>query len=1435
MAFVALDRRFVVWTDKEEAAPPRLFRQEFFEQGKTWEQLRAIRRVVVLAEAGSGKTEEMREQARNLTAQGQFAFFAALEDVATSGLDDALSAERDRLQAWRDSTSPAYFFMDSVDETKLQGIRLEAALRKLADGIRLAFRRAYVILSGRVSDWEFRADLNRFHDLLPVPADPALPPPPSTTTMLMSALRGGSRRGRSSSSDSPAEMPTVVLMQPFDDTRVRQFAQGQGVIDVDAFISAVEYGDLWSLARRPLDLDWMVQYWQRYGRFGPLTEMLELSLSERMQEPNAQYRLNDPLAQEKSISALERVGAAMTFGRVEKIVIPDSELNLGSFTRGFRLQEILPDWSANHLSRLRGRAVFDPSTFGYMRLHNDNEGIIRAYLSAKWLHHRRASGAPISRILDLLFCETYGFSLIRTSMRPTAAWLALHDPEVAREVIAREPGLLIAEGDPGSLSVPIRSALLRRIMVEMAEHGERLGFVPDEPLRRFSIADWGTAVQQLWKEFQTVAACRTLLLRIVELGALKDCVNLAEPAAFGAYDDDSTQRLACRALRATASPAVLQRYAAYVRESGSTLSSDVRWEALDALVGRGLTVDDLLAIVSGMTSDQRNATLGLDYYGPRVLERITRRADLEKFLQGVNRFAVDEEEDEEGESPPGRDAHRSLLIAASRSLMTLAGPSEVPRVVMDIAFRLCTSDRYYPKSGQSSDLCTDLTATPRRRRIAFWYVAENSVGHRLLFGQRLDAVWAMGIFGWNPNLQPTDIDWLLSDALTRSTAGHAALAISAAMDIWQSNGKPDALLEKIQRVAAGNSELSAMVDRHLVPRVPLPEETEQREQIDRLNAEHAEREAQQQAGWTEFIDKLREDPDQLRRLPVPTRENIDARMYHLWELLSATDGQSRYAIEDVRLIEPIVGAAVTAGFRDGLIAFWRQWEPTLESARPEDQRNLISKIDCMGICGVTVEAASNPAWPTNLTSEEALRAAQYATLELNGFPSWMTRLAVEWPREVGEILMPEILAELDAPAAAAHVGPLQDLDNGAIEITQAVALSLFRELQHREQMPAALLERSLAIASRGLPADAADFVLFVLAQAVKSQDVETIALYLAAGFRREPARALEVLVATLDRLEQAMQCQLCEIFLPRLVGGFFRDRNRALPDLPLDVLEPLIHIAFRHIRLEDDITHEDGKVFSPGPRDGAQSARSALIGLLKDTPGQATIAALRRLAENPDIPIANVEHWCLERAAADSEHAAWSPDEPYALEQTFDVTPRTPKELQLVAIRRIGDIEHDLIHGDSALADVFKSLPNENAVQRWVARELTQRAGRAYTSEREPLVADEKEPDVRLQSRSTDAALPIEIKIAESWSLRELEEGLIAQLGGRYLRARGASAGVYLIAHLQPRAKGWYDDAGRLLGFDEVVAHLRDLANKLAQSRSDAPQLHVSVINVSGA
>ena len=107
------------------------------------------------------------------------------------------------------------------------------------------------------------------------------------------------------------------------------------------------------------------------------------------------------------------------------------------------------------------------------------------------------------------------------------------------------------------------------------------------------------------------------------------------------------------------------------------------------------------------------------------------------------------------------------------------------------------------------------------------------------------------------------------------------------------------------------------------------------------------------------------------------------------------------------------------------------------------------------------------------------------------------------------------------------------------------------------------------------------------------------------------------------------------------------------------------------------------------------------------------------------------------------------------------------------------------------------------------------------------------EPDIRFRAKASDANVPMEIKVAESWSLAQLEDALSIQLIGRYMRDRHNRWGILLLVHQKVRPRGWLTAGGNWLTFDQVVTHLRSLARSIAAAEPNAPQAEIAVIDVS--
>ena len=312
------------------------------------------------------------------------------------------------------------------------------------------------------------------------------------------------------------------------------------------------------------------------------------------------------------------------------------------------------------------------------------------------------------------------------------------------------------------------------------------------------------------------------------------------------------------------------------------------------------------------------------------------------------------------------------------------------------------------------------------------------------------------------------------------------------------------------------------------------------------------------------------------------------------------------------------------------------------------------------------------------------------------------------------------------------------------------------------------------------------------------------------------------------------QAALVQRVLPRVFGGQFGRDDDVVEHFPLASLERLVRLAFQAIRPDHDIQHVNGEVYSPGPRDDAEGARGAVFKRIVTTPGRAGFDAIMRLHAENGFPASKerLQELAIERASIESEMAPWPAGEAVEFERTAGTEPRTTRDLQMLALSRIADMQHDLVHDDYQQGETLAGLPSENTVQRWFGDRMDLKKGRSFSVGRENHVADEKEPDVRLVAKATDANVPIEIKVAESWALRQLESALVDQLCGKYLRDRQTRHGILLLVHQMPRPVGWEAENGVMLTFQQVVERLRAKAAEIAGAATDAPQPEIAVIDV---
>lgn len=286
--FVELDRCFIPVTDSDEISIDvgRVWGKRVF-GWESWADLCNRPRVVVLAEAGSGKTWEFERCAERLRSEGVAAFFIRVEDLADTDLERCLShSDRRLLDAWLLDKSTGHFFLDSVDEAKLNGRKLHHALRNLSRSLGGSLNRAHIVLSCRVSDWGGRGDLEEIRRWLPfVPhTDEGHELSPESRLLAPVFEERVSNRAQKKKHDTPRHEIHVVQLAPLFRDERRKLVTGLGIIEVDAFEEAIYRHGLEGFADRPRDVVALVNFWKDNGKFASLTEMTAYTVDLRLSE-----------------------------------------------------------------------------------------------------------------------------------------------------------------------------------------------------------------------------------------------------------------------------------------------------------------------------------------------------------------------------------------------------------------------------------------------------------------------------------------------------------------------------------------------------------------------------------------------------------------------------------------------------------------------------------------------------------------------------------------------------------------------------------------------------------------------------------------------------------------------------------------------------------------------------------------------------------------------------------------------------------------------------------------------------------------------------------------------------------------------------------------------------------------------------------------------
>ena len=1444
MEFIDLQRRFHDLTDKELGDAEILVSLSEYEFGPSigWSELLKYDRVVLLAEAGSGKTVEIREQAKRLAGEGRFAFFVALESLDREAIGGLLSAaDEKRFETWKaNGQEPAWFFLDAVDELKLTKGKLDRALGRLSKAIDGQLDRARVIISCRPSDWRPEIDLTTVQANLPVPERSSDGLDRASEEAFMEALRRD--RGETSAGVSHEKEPSsrgavqTVVMLPMSDAQIKRFTQRSGMNDAAAFLVEVNRQNAWTFARRPLDLIDLISAWMSSKRLGTRAEQYQANVTAKLKDvPDRHDR--GVLADDRARRGAERLALALALTRTRTIRSPEQASDTLQSDGVLEPSEFLRDnWSEAERRALLRRALFDPATYGRVRFHHRS---VQEHLAACHLRALREKGMSTKALFRLLFAERYGVEVVFPSMRPLAAWLALWEDDVRKELIKREPEALLSSGDPETLDVNARSNIVRAFVAAYGQGGWRGLHVSSNEIRRLADPELAPVIRQCWGKGPANDDVRDLLVKTIWLGPIESCADLARAAALDPDWSPDQRIIAIQALLVCNRPDIVRELASDIVAKPASWPDKVVYGAAADLFPEFITVDELIALME-QTPEPKQSSEGFGWVSRQIVETLDPRSELAVSLRDGMANLVWRGRDPAQESYDIRS--KFDYLAPALAMLCDRQLSENSSASHDNLIRACViASRFNGGEGGERETVVRLkeqfTADAALRSRAFW--AELAFTDEAVptsdDWRRYFCTENKGLTGL---LTEADRPWLESALADGNRPERRAVALHASIDLWHRRGRAASEMNTIRAHLTGNEALIRVLEKHTEP----PKENEELREMERDNQRHRDtqirREAQRLEDWKTWRDALISDPSD-----AFSAERLGTTIFNIYSWLgSCRQDRTRHDVWDKNALTAAFGPDIAGRAEKAFVSLWRKTKPVLWSARPVEARVSGSTLRdwIHGLLGVSAEAAT-PGWTDSLSSEDARTAATYATIELNGFAPFIATLAKTHSAEVNEVIGGEVKAELRVAGDHDSLPALQDLTHADGILKQLLVPRLIAELN---SWPSDFTYETGPRWAHHL-----EQVLRILGAANGEADRKAIARECAKRYETDPHGPLALV--WLKGLFRSDAVQGTRALIEEFVNDSDpRTRERAIetfaaifgahdavgfeiadPGRHAKVLEQLVRCAYRFIRPKDDQVHEG--VYSPDMRDDAERARDLLLSRLLETLGPEARNVTLTLADEDGFADVRDRLRLLvrERAAADAEFPALTAEDFFALEKYLEAPPQDREGLFSVMMDRLEDLAHYLAHHDFSDRKTVRSISEESQMQNTLASRIEGKANGTYRVAREEEVADRKHTDIRILAIKGDQKAVIEVKIADNWTLPELQRALRKQLVEQYLRHSNCKAGCLLLTY-HGRKHYWAPGTRKHLSFSEIVELLKQNAEALEKETMHDVRVSVFGLNL---
>ena len=1391
----------------------------------TWEDLLRSKRVLMIGEAGTGKTYECDKQAQCLQEAGKPAFFIELSELAAKDLQSLLDPEEEmRLDAWLSSQSEvATFFLDSIDELKLTRRSFKLALKSLKKVIGKKLRQSRIIIATRPIPF----DEQLVRRLLPIPPAPSREPPEETFAKIAMGDQKTKQFGDKDDDTAP-DWRTVALM-PLSDAQIVEFARDQDVNDPEKLLDDLQKQNAQEFARRPQDLIELCADWRESGCIRSHRDQVATNVHVKLQPSDNRPELAE-LSSVRAIEGASRLALAMMV--THRMTIRHSAASDDiEDEAALNPAIILSDWNLDERKALLERSLFSVASFGRVRFHHRS---VVEFLVAERLRALRSQGMSLQSLKRLIFVKTKEKTIVRPTMRPVAGWLALSEYRIFEMLRDNEPAVLLDEGDPEALSQSQRKQALRAYVEQYGHGGWRGRRVPTIQVHRFASPELAEDIIELWGKGIENPEVRQTLLHLIEAGRIDDCADLAHGVA---RDDEASlvERLTAFDAMVAISDPRLKEIASEVAANDPFWPDKIARGVLLRLFPRHLSIKKLCQTLRWI-EEGKHSVGDLSWNLPRLItDAELNPTDLKALRNGlVELLSIGLRWNEKLSHIICDRSYLSSALAATCLRGLDGSKSDLWLYASVLAVRL--NNQEYGKDEAQKELqerLRNLSADENAR--LFW--TEDSLVQSLnpISDPWMRLVKVTSNEGIVKLRAERDLNWI-KEALSDISLSEKdrAMLLEAAICLEPNREKKRDFVSGLKPLVADQQNLIETIDERLKPS-KLDKELELLEKKEaQWRKQEEQKKAEAKTKWIEFWREVVEHPES-----VFSSERSSDTAWNLWQVMSRYGEYSRKPGWNRRFIEEHFGKETADKLCLILMKIWRENKPTLPSERPEEQRGSYLDLWLFGLAGLYAEA-EDPSWANKLSEEEAKRAVRYAAIQFNWLPNWMESLVYAHPGAVDEILGNELTQELERnPGTHGHSALLQKTHHTSDSVAKLFLPRIRGWLDGDGDIvydanslsgAATRLRQVIGVVLKHGDEDTQTQVLAVARKRLQDKLPDELAfVWLPTLMHLDPELGVSALEERLGSVEPSARSDAVKLF-SILFGDPHDTIDLKIPGFTPQLLLRLLRLTYQHVRPVDDAKREGH--FSPDIRDKGERARNEIVTALFDAKGEEGWAAKMEMANDPlcayfkDRIIAVAK----ERWAEEMDSVAFDEKQAVALDNTGEAPASTNEAMFAIMRNRLQDFD-DLLLSDTSPREIWAGINEEKLMRRAIARELEYAANGLYKVDQEAVTGEEKETDIRLRSVVSAHEAVIELKIADHRSASDLRDTINEQLVKKYMAPETRRAGCLLITLAKDRT--WkHPQRGTSIGPEELKSLLRNEAKRVEEKMGGNVKLLVHLLDL---